>query len=278
MPRKRFPKTGDTIDGRFKLTRLCSNDGGMGSIFFARDSDGEFDEPLILKYCKSEKASFLKRFKRETRLLNKLRSNSKVATVLALNAGHDPPYYVMKFYSDGDLSKQRAAIQADESMQEAIFLQMCDCITELHSRGIYHRDIKPQNFLVDGDDLVVSDLGLSMEEGSQSAFTSTSTSYRTEGFEPPEFDEGGFKHADAASDIYQLGKSFYVLLTDRKAKNLRPTGVHQAIYAVIERCCETEKNERYQSIDDLKRSIIAAYDVILNRVDGLARCRQLWDA
>lgn len=58
--------------------------------------------------------------------------------------------------------------------QEKCFLQMIDCVQELHTKGEFHRDIKPQNFLVEGEQIVVSDFGLSMEIGSNTAFTRSS--------------------------------------------------------------------------------------------------------
>lgn len=75
-----------------------------------------------------------------------------------------------------------------------------------------------------------------------------------------------------------LGKSFYVLLTERDPLYLLPDGVHPAIFSVIERCCALDKNGRYQDVYELKQAIVAAYDVILNRVEGFVQCRQMLEA
>lgn len=115
----------------------------------------------------------------------------------------------MRFCTDGDLLTIAHEFRVSFATQESFFLKMIDCVQELHARNEYHRDIKPQNFLREGDQLVVSDLGLSTELSSATAFTNSSVWWGTHGYIPPEFQQGGFKHADAAGDIYMLGKTFY---------------------------------------------------------------------
>lgn len=79
------------------------------------------------------------------------------------NLAHVPPYFVMQYFANGDLTTIASALQADGNFQEQVFMAMADCISELHSKSLQHRDIKPQNFLRDNDSLVLSDLGLSKE-------------------------------------------------------------------------------------------------------------------
>ena len=110
---------------------------------------------------------------------------------------------------------------------------MIDCVAELHARGTFHRDIKPQNFLLDDGNVVVSDLGLSMERESLTAFTRTSEYWGTQGYLPPEFQTGGFKNADAAGDIFMLGKSFYVLLTGRDPLYLIANDIPEPLFHLI---------------------------------------------
>jgi len=221
-----------------------------------------------MKYCREEDEEPLARFKREVRLLQEFQGNSKVVEIVEANLNHIPPYYIMRYYADGDLTSMRDAIVDNYDLQERMLMQMIDCVAELHRANKFHRDIKPQNFLRDGDRVVVADFGLSMELNSKTAFTRSSVFWGTHGFLPPEFHHGGFKHADAAGDVFMLGKTFYVLLTGRDPLYLVADDVPAPIFVIIERCCATNKAARYQDLPSLKQSLTAAYDVLLGRVLG----------
>ncbi|MHC4405366.1 MAG: serine/threonine protein kinase [Planctomycetota bacterium] len=233
---------------------------------------------LVLKYCRETDDEYLRRFRRETRLLLQFSGNSKLAQILDHNLAHDPPYYVMPFYADGDLLTLHSAIAADLPAQEALFCQMIDCVAELHAKDAFHRDIKPQNFLRDGSRVRVSDLGLSMERDSVTGFTRTSQFWGTHGYLPPEYHTGGFKHADASGDIFMLGKSFYVLLTQRDPMYLIGNDIPDPLFHLIQKCCDLDKHRRYQTLAELKQAVVAVFDVLLGRVDGVAKAKQLLSA
>lgn len=258
----------DVIDGKYGVDGFCCQSGGMGDVLFVTPLQGAQDFRMVLKYCKGDNEELLKRFRREVRLLDTFRGNSKIVQILDKNLDFEPPYFVMKYYEDGDLSSRIGELQASLDEQEKCFLKIIDCIQELHSRGEFHRDIKPQNFLRDGDQIVVSDLGLSTEIGSATRFTTSSAYWGTQGYIPPEFMAGGFKNADAAGDIYMLGKTFYALLTGREPMYLTPDGIPPPLFHVIERCCSIQKASRYQTLSDMKQSLVVAYDVLLGRSGG----------
>jgi serine/threonine protein kinase len=241
----------------------------MGEILFVTALSNPPEFPLVLKYCRETEDEHLRRFRREVRLLNGFRGNSKVVQIWDQNLEADPPYFVMRYYADGDLLSIAQHIRASYALQEAYFLRMIDCIQELHDRNEYHRDIKPQNFLREGEELVVSDLGLSMEVASASAFTRSSVYWGTPGYMPPEFQQGGFRRADAAGDIYMLGKTFYVLLTGREPAYLMHDDVAPPLVHVINRCCSLAKGARYQTLAELRQALVTAYDVLLNRAGGV---------
>lgn len=269
---------GDVIDEKYKVDGLCSNEGGMGTVIFITPENMDPKFKVVLKYCKDTADEQLKRFRREVRILTSFEGNSKVVKIIDDNLDHVPPYFVMKYYKDGDLLKNASVITQSLQKQEHVILQMIDCIQELHTRNEFHRDIKPQNFLLDGDQVVVSDFGLITEIGSETGFTKSSEAWGTHGYAPPEFLEGGFKHADASGDVFMLGKTIYTLLTQRNPTYLVSDGIPAPIFHIIERCCRIQKTQRYQNLSELRQSVVASFDVLLGRAGGIGKVKQLLSA
>jgi serine/threonine protein kinase len=271
-------EVGYIFGGKYRVSGLCSDTGGMGTILYVTPLHQTFDCALVLKYCKDTNEEQIKRFSREVRILGTFRGNSKIVQIIDQDLEHNPPYFVMRYYPNGDLSKLAPRLKTSYQFQEQCFLQMIDCVQELHSRNKFHRDIKPQNFLLNGDEIVVSDFGLTTEIGSETAFTRSSIWWGTHGYIPPEFLNGGFKHADAAGDIFMLGKTIYVLLTGRDPLYLVADDVSPPLFHIIQRCCSTSKSNRYQTLAELKQSLVAAYDVLLGRAGGIGKVKQLLTA
>jgi hypothetical protein len=263
---------GQLVDNKFEVLGVCSTAGGMGALLHVRDLHDPTGPRKVLKFCKDTSPEMLTRFRREVRLMFDLRGNPHVMPIHHFNVDHAPPYFVMDYFERGDLFNLANEIQSDFRAQEWAFMAMLDCVEALHARDIFHRDIKPQNFLFDGQRLVISDLGLSAEIESMTRFTRSADAWGTAAYLPPEFHmPGGFKNADATSDVFMLGKSLYALLTGiafpmymqpdhpQIPKQLRP---------IIERCCRMEKERRYASVAELRDSLRNAYDSIQGRVDG----------
>jgi serine/threonine protein kinase len=269
---------GQIVDNRYLVTSICSEAGGMGSILHVVDQTEISGHPKVLKYCKDTSSASLQRFQREVRLMHSFSGSDKVVTVHHFNVEHEPPYFVMDFYQQGDLFNLASQIQSDIACQEWIFLSMLDCIATLHANDVFHRDIKPQNFLFNGEKLVVSDFGLSTQVDSLTQFTKTTEYGGTLSYLPPEFINGGFKNADALGDIFMLGKSFYTLLTglDPILLQLEHPNIPRQIRPIIDRCCRPLKDQRYPSIDALRVSLRHAYDAINGRETGRPTAYSLW--
>jgi serine/threonine protein kinase len=204
--------------------------------------------------------------------------NSKIVQIFDANIDSEPPYFVMKYYKDGDLTNLTADLVNNYELQENIFNKMISCLSEVHARNQFHRDVKPQNFLRDGDNIVVSDFGLSMEIGSHTQLTRSSMFWGTQGYLPPEYSDGGFKHASAQGDIFMLGKSFYSLLTKRNPIYLSSEGIPPPMYHVIERCCNYDREKRYETLADLKQNLKLVFDVLLSRGGVVGQINQLLSA
>ena len=257
---------GDTIDDRFQVEGVCSNQGGMGQILFVNDTSSQIKDKIVLKYCKSDDSNLIKRFQKEVKIIDEFKGNSKVLNSIHSNTEFNPPYFVMKYYKQGDLTNLVDLIKIDKVLQEKTFLSMIDCIKELHVKGIFHRDIKPQNFLLDGESIIASDLGLGIKPSTDSTrLTHTNMYAGSQGYIPPEFMEGGFKYADERGDIFMLGKSFYTLLTKRDPSNVHDRNLNPIIFSIIERACHLNKDQRYDNLEQLSQAITTAYNIILGR-------------
>src|ERR1700693_6062376 len=133
---------GFVFNGKYRVDGLCSDGGGMGTILHVTPLHETPGYRLVLKYCNDNNEEQIKRFTREVRLLSTYRGNSKIVQIIDQDLNHDPPYFVMKYYADGDLSKLATQLRGSLEFQENCFLQMIDCVQELHSRNEFHRDIK----------------------------------------------------------------------------------------------------------------------------------------
>ena len=260
---------GDVIGGKYKVESVCSNSGGMGTLVFVEPVGFRTTRRLVLKYCKAEGEEARKRFVREVRLLSSLADTGRVAEIVDSGLEHDPPYFVMPFYEGGDLTTIAENLRRDPVQQERTFLAMVECVESLHGRGVMHRDIKPQNFLRDGEKLRVSDLGLSVEAESGTAMTRSSVFWGTHGYLPPEYTEpGGFRNASVQGDIFMLGKSFYNLLTGRDPTYLQKGSLPDPVFYVVESCCSLDSKSRFRTTAELKQKLVSAYDVLLGRLDA----------
>jgi hypothetical protein len=255
------------IDGKYVVKGQCSNAGGMGTLLYVTKA-GTTSPVLVLKLCKLTDTEMLARFRREVRVMQQFAENSYVVPILDANLDHEPPYFVMPHYENGDLMSKAAQFRTNLDQVETVFTRMIDCVSQLHDKGVLHRDIKPQNFLLGNGTMVVSDLGLCTEQESMTAFTRSSQWAGTLGYMPPEFIHGGFKGADATADIFMLGKSFYALLSGREPMYLVAEGIPPQIFPIIERCCAINPPSRYQSLASLKQSLKSAFDVLLGRAIG----------
>jgi len=266
---------GKKFDSRFQVLEKLQHNGGMGEIYFVEDLTKKFDYKIIMKLSKIDDDE---RFRKEIKIMRKLSESPKIANILYFSLEGGTPYYIMKFYENGSLNSfYKDKLKNSFTLQQKIFLEMIEGIEEIHSQNKYHRDIKPDNFLIDDDkNIIVSDFGLSVDLSSTSKrITNTGDYGGTDGYMPPEFSEdpNAFKYPKAQSDIYMLGKSFYVLLTNLSPSYINRTKIPNFLYYIIDKACDRNMEKRYKNLDDLKSDLENKYK--LNELDSYEKIKKL---
>ena len=112
---------GDVIDNRYLVEGLCNDSGGMGVLLFVEDTQGMHAGRIVLKYCRETEDEQVKRFRREVRLLSEYKGNARVVQLLDFNVDHDPPFFVMRYYENGDLTRIIDEIAQRPEQQEKFF-------------------------------------------------------------------------------------------------------------------------------------------------------------
>jgi serine/threonine protein kinase len=251
--------------GPYELRDLLGR-GGSGSVYRAWDPRHEREVAVkILLHSDDPKAR--RRFEREIKATARLRHPTIVPL---LDSGEEDGmlYLVMGLVEGRDLV---ACAQDGMSPLDVclVMREICRAIHFAHEQGILHRDIKPQNVLIDdqGKPLVV-DFGLARLEERDSHLTKTGTALGTPAYMPPEQVQAGRGEVlDARSDVYSLGATLYHALAKRApfrsdsadvlfacvlAKDPDPPSAHVAgvpaeLDTVCLKCLAKDPADRYQS-------------------------------
>src|SRR5690348_1668281 len=155
---------GTVLSGRSRLEAKLGS-GGMSTVYLARDTT--LDRPVAVKVMHremSEQADQLERFRQEARAVAKL---SHPHVVAVIDAGEDGGYpYIVFEYVEGETLKQRISRLGRLPVQEAVAyaVEIGRGLVVAHSRRMVHRDIKPQNVLIDSDGRAkVTDFGIARQ-------------------------------------------------------------------------------------------------------------------
>jgi formylglycine-generating enzyme required for sulfatase activity/tRNA A-37 threonylcarbamoyl transferase component Bud32 len=239
------PVTGDRDwSPRFRILRPHAR-GGLGEVFVAEDR--ELRRKVALKEIQARHADrpdSRARFLVEAEVTGAL-EHPGIVPVYGLGTYPDGrPFYAMRFISGDSLTaairrfhEDRAADRDPGERTRALqallrrFLEVCDAMAYAHSKGVLHRDLKPDNIMLGkyGETLVV-DWGLAkaggqVDEaaGEEAVMPSSGSGLGTRGtlgtpqFMPPEQAAGELDRMGPASDVYSLGATLYMLLTGRPA-------------------------------------------------------------
>jgi eukaryotic-like serine/threonine-protein kinase len=201
---------GETIAGRYELEELVGH-GGMSSVYKAHDTLLERNVALkVLHEQYNADEEFVERFKREARSVAQLQ-HPNIVTVID-RGEEDGRQYIVFEYIDGENLKELVVRQGRLDVREAleIAVEVARALAFAHGHGLVHRDVKPQNVLLNGDGRAkVTDFGIARSVDVE-GMTSTGMVLGTSNYIAPEQASG--QPVDAHTDVYALGVVLYETL------------------------------------------------------------------
>jgi serine/threonine-protein kinase len=216
----------DLLAQRYRLLDRLG-EGGMAVVFRAEDTMlGRVVAVKLLRETYARDEAFLQLFLQEARTAASL-SHPNIVSVYDTGEDQDQHYIVMEYVPGHDLRAlidERGPLAIGEAVDYAI--QLCAGLAAAHSRGMVHRDVKPQNLLITPDGtLKIVDFGIARALGGAS-FTKPGEVYGSVHFLSPEQARG--QRASPASDIYAAGVVIYEMLTKRRP--FEGENVHGILY------------------------------------------------
>src|SRR5713226_9208063 len=263
--------TGTDFGPRYHVESLLGS-GGMGKVYKARDR--ELDRTVAIKVLRPDLMTdpmALQRFKHELLLAGSI-SHPNILRIHDLGEFDGVKFISMAYVDGGDLTqalRKEGRLPLERVLN--IMKQLAAALAAAHGVNVVHRDLKPQNILLDRNDHVyVSDFGIAKTlESERTSVTRTGAVLGTPMYMSPEQVEG--KPVDHRSDIYTLGLIFYEMLTGilpfsgDSTFQLMYQRVHQLpkrpelvipdlplyLSRICLKCLEKEPAQRYQSANEI---------------------------
>ena len=212
-PRKKLA-SGSLFAGRFQVIEELGK-GGMGKVYKVLDKD--IDEKIALKLFKPEIASeeeTIERFRNELKVARKI-THKNVCRMYDFGEDRGTLYITMEYVPGEDLkstlTEGRPAEPSGKTI--AVIKQVCEGLAEAHHLGVIHRDLKPQNIMLDREgNARIMDFGIARSLRTK-GMTGGDVMIGTPEYMSPEQVEG--KDLDHRSDIYSLGIILFEMLTGR---------------------------------------------------------------
>jgi tetratricopeptide (TPR) repeat protein len=260
---------GTVLAGRYQIIQTLGV-GGMGAVYKAFDR--QLTRVVALKTILPELSSTplaLRRLKQEVLLAQQV-VHKNVVRIFDIGEDGATKFITMDFIDGVDLKNvivQRGKLPAPEAV--AIIRQVCHGLETAHGAGVVHRDLKPQNIMVQQDGhALVMDFGIA-HSGQSKGMTQTGAFVGTPEYMSPE--QARAEEVDGRSDIFSLGLIFYELLTGKlpfhaktmlemmyvrtKERAIPPAEIEQSVpkgaNEIVVKCLEIDPKDRYQSITEI---------------------------
>ena len=270
---------GSVVDGRYTVLQRIGS-GGMADVWLADDTHLQRRVALKVLHARfAQDREFVERFRREAEAAAGLQHPNVVAV---FDRGEiDGTYYIAMQYLEGRTLKQVIDAGLTSEQAAGLIRQVLEGARFAHRHGVVHRDLKPQNVIVDAEGkATVTDFGIA--RAGVSEITQAGSVMGTPHYLSPEQAQGF--EVTAVSDLYSIGVMLYEALTRRvpfeadsavaiamkqvSQAPQRPSSINPqvspALDAVVMRALEKEPGQRFQSAD----AFIAAIDAALKDPGG----------
>ena len=266
--------------------------GGMGVVYSARDL--KLKRRVAIKVLPPELAfrgEIRTRFVREAETAARL-SHPHIVPIHAVGEADSLVYFVMGYVDGESLAarlRRRERLPPEEVRR--IMKETADALGMAHAMGVIHRDVKPDNILLEGTRrrVVVTDFGIAKALSDSGTLTGTGVVIGTPTYMSPE-QAAGEREIDARSDVYSLGLVAYEMLTGdppfhaatvpgilmkqisepaRDVQDLRPE-CPEDLATTVMRCLEKNPDDRWPTADALRRALEARVSVPHRRTTGRA--------
>ena len=277
---------GTLLNGRYRLDAQVGT-GGMSTVYRAFDSTLERRVAIKLMHREiSSDSDQLERFRREARAVASL-NHPHVVTVIDFGEDDDHPYIVLE-YVEGENLKDRLRRLGRLPVPEAVAyaIEIGRALECAHSNKLVHRDVKPQNVLIDSEGRAkVTDFGIARSLEAE-GLTATGRVLGTTDYVAPEQALG--EPTTAQSDVYSLGICLFEMLTGdvpfkadtqvgvamKHVKDplpdirMRRPEISAALASVVETACSKETANRYESAAELVHDLEQTLVIEASRAGG----------
>jgi TolB-like protein len=265
---------------RYRVKRELGR-GGMAIVYLAEDVPHGRD--VAIKVLSPELGSSIdgERFKREIQIAARL-GHPNILPAYDSGSANGLHYYVMPFI-EGESLRARLDRESQLSIEDAIAIacEVSEALSYAHSQGVVHRDVKPENVLIQSGHAVVADFGIArlVQDAGGEKLTATGISIGTAAYMSPEQFSG--EKVDGRSDLYSLACMLYEMLVGQvpfsgpnamavmARHTMQPVpsirlvraSVPESVEEVIMRALEKVPADRFATVSEFKDALLAGDDV-----------------
>ena len=202
----------DALVGHYSIQRELGK-GGMATVYLARDL--RHDRLVALKVMRPDLASSVgpERFLHEIRITAQLR-HPRILPVFDSGEAAGQLWYTMPFV-EGETLRQRLVRERTMDVEDAvrIICEVASALDYAHRRSVVHRDVKPENIMIEEQHAVIADFGVAraLDKAAGEGLTATGFAVGTPAYMSPE-EASGVQAVDGRADVYALGCVLYEML------------------------------------------------------------------